>query len=379
MQSRVADPSADPADSESVSVISLANVLLRHRILLVILPAIALMTAVGYAALRPVEYAADSTFMPQTTSPDRSRVAGLAEQFGVDVGGGSAGDNVQFYAELLTSRDLLREVVETTYQIESESGEELRGGTLIELLDVEGETPEARIRATVGRLREQIGIDPQPTTSTVRLTTRASRPELAVQINERMLELANDFNLRRRQSQARAEREFVEARMERAREELQEAEHAMETFLQQNRRYADSPQLMFEFRRLQRNLETKQQVFNSLATAFEQARISEVRNTPVLTILDAPDGSARRIRMNLVTTLIIAIVLGLLVATVIAFAMDYVRQERRKNPQDYAEFRDLGRSVLGQFGFFRNRVDQSGRSGNETISSAPQVDGSNRE
>jgi uncharacterized protein involved in exopolysaccharide biosynthesis len=54
----------------------------------------------------------------------------------------------------------------------------------------------------------------------------------------------------------------------------------MQAFLQANRQWANSPDLTFQHDRLERDIALRQQVYTTLVQSFEQARISEVRDTP---------------------------------------------------------------------------------------------------
>jgi len=89
-----------------------------------------------------------------------------------------------------------------------------------------------------------------------------------------------------RQSQAAAERGFTEERMAEAQEELRAAENELQRFLQNNRQFQNSPELVFQHDRLQRRVAMRQQVYTSLVQSYEQARIDEVPNTPVITVVE---------------------------------------------------------------------------------------------
>src|SRR5690606_9280112 len=144
---------------------------------------------------------------------------------------------------------------------------------------------------------------------------------------------------------ARAEREFVGARLQEAERELREAEAELEAFLRQNRRYDQSAQLQFEYGRLQRQVELRQQVYVTLAQAFEQVRIEEVRNTPVISVLESPEGSARR-RGGRIAKVMMALAVGVMAGLLAALVRDFARRERTRNPADYAEFDSLRRTVI---------------------------------
>jgi uncharacterized protein involved in exopolysaccharide biosynthesis len=115
--------------------------------------------------------------------------------------------------------------------------------------------------------------------------------------------------------------------MKGAQQALSIAEDALLAFLVQNRRYQDSPQLSFEYNRLQRRVEQQQQLYTSILTAYEQARIEEVRNTPVITVLDSPEGTARR-SGSTILNVVLGIVLGFVAAVIIAMAMEFVSNLR---------------------------------------------------
>jgi len=95
------------------------------------------------------------------------------------------------------------------------------------------------------------------------------------------------FNLKSRKSQAAEERRFVEEQAIEAERTLRVAEDRLQSFLQQNR-ILGSPELLMDHDRLGREVALRQQVYTSLLQNREEARIREVRDTPVITVLEAP-------------------------------------------------------------------------------------------
>lgn len=348
---------SDPA-RKPITIISLLNVLLRHKGILIVIPAVAFAFVMVSSLMKPAEYTADATFMPQGGSGTPNRISGLAAQLGVAIGGGASSESLslQFYSDLITSRELLREVATHTFAFQSPTdGGVKHSGTLVELYEPEAETSEGRIRQVVGMLNQNVTATADPLIGVVSVTVRAPWPELAVLINRRLLDLVNDFNLRRRQSQARAEREFTQSSLAKAQRELSAAEQELQRFLQQNRQFAQSPQLSFERLRLQRMVEQQQQITSALAISFAQSQIAEVRNTPVVTVIDQPEHSARRVPRSLLTAGIIALILGFFAAALLALAVDYYGAQKEANPDDFAEFQRLRRSAISRFGRITGR------------------------
>lgn len=343
----VSDRDAAARDDNGISLVGEVNVLLRHWRLVVVLPLAMALVAVAGTLIRGRAYQAESRFTPQAEENNAGRLAGLAAQFGVNLGeGANPNESVEFYTELLASRDLLRAAVQTEYRFAIGPGSrDTISGTLVEIYRVAGRTADERLLAAVDILQKHVVVSTGlRRAGIVTLTTSARWPALAVATNRRLLELINDFNLQQRQSQAREKRHFIEGRIAQVREELQSAEGDLARFLEQNRQYQSSPRLVFEAERLQRRLELVQQVYTTLAKAFEEARIEEVRSTPVITVMDNPEGSARRAgRLRL--RVLVGAMLGGILAVILAFTRDYVRRERSLRPQQYQEFERLWHTI----------------------------------
>jgi uncharacterized protein involved in exopolysaccharide biosynthesis len=330
-----------------VSLIALVNALLRHWVVLVALPFAFLVLAVVYLVLGTPEFTASAVFMPQASNSGASRLSGLAAQFGINVGGASGGESLEFYSALPKSRALLQRAVESEYRVPG-AGPDSSDlvGNLVQLYGVEGDTPDQQLRNTIRLLKDKVTVTSDESSGLVKIAVAAPWPALAVQIDRKLLDELNDFNLHRRQSQAGAERAFLEARLNEARHELDSAEGALAGFTDANRHYQESPMLSLQAARLQRRVDVQQQVYATLAQAYEQARIEQVRNTPVLTVIEPPDGSALLTSPLLVKTLVLAIILGLMCAVAYAFVREYLDRHRERGNEDYAEFVELRRSVL---------------------------------
>ncbi len=329
--------------------LTLANALLRRRRILMVVTGVAVIGAATISLFTNRTYTARAQLILREAPSPVSQFATLAAQFGIGIGQPSAGGS-QFYIELLASRELLREAVLTEYRVAA--GRDLRDtvqATLVELYDVEGETVEDRIEAAISDLRSSLLAEDDRKSGMFVVEATADRPELAVQLNDRLIELLHRLNLEKRQSEAAPERQFVETRMELARRELERVEGELERFLDQNRQYELSPQLSFEVARLQRRVEFRQQLYTALAQAYEQARATEVRDTPVFTVFEHADlrtmsaGGPRPIRNGL-----FGLIVGGFLAVAIALVVDFGAREARANPEEYAHMRSLWQTTTAE-------------------------------
>jgi|GEM_PF-394573 len=333
-----------PAAAPVHSGLDVLALLVRERRLLIGLPLITLLSALAFSLLLPRLYAVESRFTPESSSSSLSRFAGLAGQLGFDLPTPEGGESLDFYAELLESRELLRELALTEFRFEDD-GRTL-DGNLVELLEVKGDSPDERVRNTVEVLEDLVTARPDNAAQMVTLESAAPWPALAVEVNGRIIELVQEFNVDRRQTRAAAERQFTEARLAEAQAELTAAEDQLARFLSDNRRFEESPQLVFQNQRLQQRVAMRQELYRSLVQGYEQARLDEVRNTPVITVIDPPRGPAERVSPNFVVNGLLGLVLGLLLAIGLIAARAMLRAAERSDPAGLSRLR----SAVGEVG-----------------------------
>lgn len=338
--------------SNETSLLFLISVVLRHRGLVIKVAATVFVLVAIAVAFRPRMYTASASFMPQSSDRGASSFAGLAAQFGINLSSGDVGESPQFYADLLGSREILYRVIEATYEFEGlrrswfSSDSAFFSGTLMDLYEVRMRSPGRRLEDALGELRKDMSVRANRETGVISIAVSARWPPLAFQVAERMLELVNEFNMETRQTRAATERRFVEGRLEQVRNELDDSEDALKSFLQQNRDFRDSPFLSFEHDRLQREVLHRQQVVTSIAQSYEQARIDEVRNTPLITVIEQPKvPPVPNPRRRLLTGLI-GLALGGVLGLFGAFARDFLRRNEREEPEEYAALMTLRNETM---------------------------------
>lgn len=334
----------DGGPGDGISALQLANVLLRNRRVVVVVPLLLAAVVVGVTLVLPPAYTTTASIMPESSDRQASQLSGLASQFGVSVPVGQAGQSPQFYGELLRSRELLRKTAVTEYSITTGSdttrGDSLQGD-LSEFLDVAGGTRRLVVAKTIGELREITGVSTNPEVGLVELSVTTPWPDLSQQVAARMVDLVNHFNLERRQSQASAERRFIEEQVARAESVLRAAEDSLEMFLENNRQYENSPELQFQHDRLRRRVTLHQQLYTSLSQSYQQAKIDEVRNTPVVTVVEPPEVPARPDSRDLLLKGVLALLIGTMISVFWAVCRELLVTSRERSSDDYNEFARL--------------------------------------
>src|SRR5713101_2297050 len=328
-------PVLEAGADQRVSPWFLANVLLARRRMII---TVALVSAVSVGLmswLSPRRYVVSASFIPQEPKTAQSLLNQLDPQLGITLGRSNV-SSPDFYASLLQSSELQWDVVTADYHL---TASRRFDGDLIQYLEIKAPSRDQVVTSTLRQLRSMVSVHTDRITGVVGFDVTTKSPELSQQIAERFLDLVNDYNLRRQQSQAKAEREFLEKRLAVAKDSLAVAEDELSKFLVRNRRLEDSPELRAEASRLERQVNLRQQVYLSLNQYYELAKLEEVRNTPVITIIQHPAGFVERKSRRTVLKASAALLLGGLVAVLLAFASERVRRLEGPEFEEYAEFR----------------------------------------
>ena len=79
---------------------------------------------------------------------------------------------------------------------------------------------------------------------------------------------------------------FISDRLAIVKNELESSELQLKDFKERNRGYEDSPELFMVFSQFFREVEAKKEVYLTLQQQLELSRIEEVKQSPILHILD---------------------------------------------------------------------------------------------
>jgi uncharacterized protein involved in exopolysaccharide biosynthesis len=298
-------PSQSALPVEEFSIVELRRGVARRWRWLLLAPALATLVGAGAAWLWPKTWTATTTFVPEQALGSNNAsilgaLGGLGSLLG-DAGGGASalsklkdGPSTEFFADVLTSSELLSATLRTPFP-DPDSAATQR--PLLDILDVSGSTPERRFGNALRKLQRKVLVVISRKSSIVNLSVTLRDPLLSAAVANRMLALLNRFNLERRQRSSTEQRRFAEGRLSTARVELDSSEKAKQAFLDSNRNYYESPRLMAMFDQLDRAVSVKEGILIGLTKTYEESRIAEVRDTPLLTVVDAatpPDRPVQR-------------------------------------------------------------------------------------
>jgi len=328
----VTEPHRRILTSDEYRLVDLVRMLARHRRATVAFPLlVALLTAI-VSFLVPPTYTATTTFVPEASPQGRlpSGLAGLATQLGVSLGS-EASKSPKFYADVVRSRELMEHVLLSQYADPRQKRETVGdSATLLHILGVKGRDLADSLYRGVKKLNNLISIAVNAQTNIVSLSVDTHYPTLAAAVANRFVANLNAFNAQSRQSQAREQRKFVEQRLADGERELRGAEEDLRTFYERNRSWQQSPQLAFEEGRLRRQVEIRQELYLTLNREYEAARMQEVNDTPVITVIDAAAPPAKRSSPKRTLLVVIGLVLGGMAGAFWTAGVEYLEVVRRE-------------------------------------------------
>lgn len=333
----MSDPPPVQVPEPPTSLLRLAAALVRQKTLILgctiaggVIAAIISLTATP-------RYRADAEIAleERPTLPAVSGLAALASQFGSGAFGGTR--SLQFYASVVTGRDVLTGLALDSFPDPTQSG---RRRLLLDILGAPGNTPARRINSALNMLRYgAVKTTTNDRTGTLTISAESRYPDLSAQIVERLYQRLERFDFDTRRTAAGERRRFAERELAHAQAVLTATEDTLRGFLEANRGGLDMPRLRFARQRLERRIQIAEDVYTGFVRELQEARIAEVRDLPAFTLVETPVVPLERVyplrkRMTL---------LGLLLGMAAGIALGVVRASgwsaRLLDPVGYNQLR----------------------------------------
>jgi uncharacterized protein involved in exopolysaccharide biosynthesis len=114
---------------------------------------------------------------------------------------------------------------------------------------------------------------------------------------------------------------------------------------------------MFHHQRLERQVTSKQQVFTTLRQRYEEARIQEVNDTPVITRIDLAVPPENKSSPQRKVWVVLAFIFGGGIGLVVGFSREFAERARNRQDGDFQEFTSRWATIKREirFPFSRER------------------------
>jgi uncharacterized protein involved in exopolysaccharide biosynthesis len=333
----------------------LVKILVSRWRILIVLPVVCGILAGLLTFLVAPTYTATTTFVTagqRDLTASLGSFANVASQLGVGLPTNPT-TSPQFFGDVLRSQGVMREVLRARLpdpRVEHSSD----SVAVEELYAPQKGSAAMRTNEAVISLTRESSVSVNPRTNIIELHASSHYPTAAAFVARQFVVALNRFNLETRQTEARERRRFVGDRLREAQDSLARAERIQQDFLQANRGdLRGAPTLAAQYERIQRQIQTYQDLYTNFRREFETARVDEINDTPVITIIDTASVPLKKSSPHRLLTMVAGAMLGILFAIALLLVQAYLERLRRRRPGDYDQFQELRRIFLRTLGIRR--------------------------
>ncbi len=305
-------PPADNSFQYDIFFAGIVQQIWKRRKQIVVFAALTTFFAAGIALLMSNKYKAEVTILPELEKNKLMGFSGISDLVGTT--GLNVGDApvARLYPMIIKSARILKEVIRKKYKVTSLQD----SVSLIQFWNIEKGTEEEKFERALKQLQTAMEIEFDARLGTLRLRIEMEEPKLAADVANSITDELDLYTRKKRRTSVTAQREFIEQRLAEVSQTLRSAEDSIKSFREKNRRIIDSPQLLIEQGRLERALQINSTVFIELKKQIEIAKIEEIKNIPIINILDAARVPVQKSSPYRQSIVIIAFSLSLVVAII---------------------------------------------------------------
>ena len=311
--------------ADAIGVLSFAElfeIVVRRRTIWIVTPMVTGVLAIAVALILPPQFRSTTSFVPEITGPGATDATSFfseqAAAFGFDFGNAASAD-AAFYVELLRSRGVREAIVHTEFQSTKTA---FRGG-LVEFFGRSDVTPpEKAAEKALKDLLSKTRVARDGVTGLVTLSTTTSDASISQQIATAYLVELERFNKEKRTTRTRTRVEFLARQLAAAENNLRTVEDSALAFLEENRLFQDSPDLVFRKARLDRQITLNVGIVSRLQQQLEQAQLALLRETPTISIVDSPNIPEDKVSPRRTMMVISATALGFLGGLLLSLAVE---------------------------------------------------------
>ena len=159
--------------------------------------------------------------------------------------------------------------------------------------------------------KDHIEVSEDRLSGLITITATIEDPAIAANLANFIGNQVQVYIRRENSAQSTKEKIFISERLSIVKAELEKSELELKDFKERNRGYEDSPELFMVFSQIFREVEAKKEVYLTLQQQLELARIEEVKQSPILHILDYAVPPSRKSSPNRILFVIVFSLLGL--------------------------------------------------------------------
>ena len=330
-------------EEDEIDLRELVLVLLRNwRIILISTIIVAVGVAV-WAAFLPNQYITNTTAVAARSASGTGQMAGLAALAGINISSGASEVNLVNYVDLLientpfcekiVEREWVIQRLQTKKEIKERAPIVYDTVTLAQfwkfakpdttIPNWEYKYKMAKINTLRNKKKKFMSIEKDKTKGTIEIKTRFENPSLSYLIHEAVIEHLKQYIESDYFNRYKEKRVFVAERVAEAKENLNRAEMYLARFKEKNL-MAQSPLIILEGDRLQREVMLQAGVYAELVKQLELAKIDEKKEATAFEVIKEADFPLGPSEPNRKMLYLIGIIGGFFVGIFAVFAKEWV-------------------------------------------------------
>jgi len=309
--------------NRSENLIHFIEIIIRRRRIFLGVFLLVIFATIVLLIFTPTLYIAVATILPPPGGGGDSDLLALTGLSAKYLGGSpsSSGDMYQLYKEILKSKRVIYKMLTRKFNIENSK----TTLSLLDILDVQGSSHAIRLeRGYKIILSSMLKIKIELESKMTKIFIESTEPQLSADIANTFLEELEAFNKITNTKRATENRIFIEGRLEDTSILLVTAEKKLQIFRETNKRIEKSPQLQLGQGRLAREIRVQEEIFLTLKKEHEMNKIEEVKNLPLIRILDksvAPISKSKPMRFRVMA---FGTFLAGAIALILVFGIEYL-------------------------------------------------------
>lgn len=139
---------------------------------------------------------------------------------------------------------------------------------------------------------------------------QTKEPRLSADIVDKVSEEVVKFIRTKRTTNASEHRKCIDARLVEVKRDLEKSEKTLKDFREKKRQVSGSPELLLEQERLVREVQINSTLYVELKKQYELVKIEEIKNIPIINVMDEARPAARKERPKRSTIVLAALFLS---------------------------------------------------------------------
>ena len=258
-----------------------------------------------------------------------SSFSGMAAQLGINmpISIGGTVPWAEVYPEIVKSSALLSKVLSESYNTKKYGRASLSQILIKEFSLTKYKEPERKNRLIV-EFRNMINITKDRLSPLVTLEVSAFEPLFSAQLSSTIIQKSGEIQRELKTNRVKQKRLFIEERLIEVSTDMKKMAKELREFREYNRNLSNSPSLEMKFEEMKREIELQNNLYITLRTQLEKAKIDEVERDHMVQIIDGPNVPAKLTSPKKGLSIVLSMFFGFFISIfTIFFRENYIKTE----------------------------------------------------